>query len=357
LFGYVYLLILLLLLLKFRSTGQAPLWVLPLLFCIWVNSHGSWFIGMVIFGIIIASGLVEGTWGKVEAVRWSPQQLRRLLKVFGASALALFLNPYGYRLVYYPLDLAFRQKLTVGYVEEWASVDFHDARGKFVLFLLVVLLLGALVSRYRWKLEEVVLALFALYSGLTYVRFLFLAAILLAPLLAKFLDFLPPYRPEIDKPLLNAVMIFLVFLIVAGLFPSRAELENGVAKTYPVDALVSVKAHPLSGRVLNWYSWGGYLIWNHRDIKVFIDGRSDVFEYAGVFQDYLDAINLNGSFDLLDKYQIRYVLFPSKNALSYTLEHHPDWKVIYKDKVAVLFERIGQLPNQASASTAAGTLY
>ncbi len=351
LFGYFYLLILLLVLWRYRTSGQAPLWILPVVFCLWINSHGSWLIGMIVFGIFIASGLVEGNWGRMEAVRWSSQQLRRLLAILGASVAAVFVNPFGYRLVFYPFDLAFRQKLTVGHVEEWASVDFHDARGKIVLFLLVALLVGTLLARCRWKLEELGLTLFALYSGLTYVRFLFLAAILLAPLLAKFLDFLPPYRPEIDKPLLNALIFAGILIIMAARFPSRAQLENDLVKTYPAGALAFAKSRGLPGHVFNWYSWGGYITWHRPELKTFIDGRSDIYEYSGVFQDYLNAINLNDSLRILDKYQIRYVLFPPKNALSYMLLHQQDWKVLFKDDVSILLERVGSLPGQTTAKT------
>src|SRR3989304_2085413 len=75
LFGYVYLLALLLLLHRYRSTGKGPLWILPFLFCGWVNTHGSWLFGMIVLAIFIVTGLVEGTWGRIEAVRWTPQQL------------------------------------------------------------------------------------------------------------------------------------------------------------------------------------------------------------------------------------------------------------------------------------------
>jgi hypothetical protein len=88
-------------------------------------------------------------------------------------------------------------------------------------------------------------------------------------------------------------------------------------------------------------------------MKVFIDSRVDIFEYAGVFKDYLDLLgadNLQRRPDaVLDKYKIQYVLFPasdSKNPLhvvagelAYVLEHDPHWKTLYKDKVCVLLER------------------
>ena len=61
------------------------------------------------------------------------------------------MNPFGWRLVYYPFDLAFKQKLNITHVAEWVSVDFHDFRGKMVLVLIVGLLVSALVRNRRWN--------------------------------------------------------------------------------------------------------------------------------------------------------------------------------------------------------------
>jgi hypothetical protein len=354
LFGYAYLLVLLFVLWRFRSTGVAPLWILPPLFCLWINTHGSWLLGMIVLGIVVASGLLAGSWGPIEAVRWSPHQLKRLLLALGGCLASLFVNPYGYRLVLYPFDLAFRQKLNIAHVDEWTSVDFHDARGKVVFILLVAVLLGALLGRCRWKLEDLGLAVFALYCGLTHVRFLFLAAILLAPLLAKFLNFIPPYRREADRPLLNALLVFGVLVILAGRFPSQGELENSVAKTYPADFLQFVKARKLPGRIFNFYIWGGYLAWNDPEMKTFIDSRTDVFEYTGVLKDYLDAIALKDTFRVLDKYEVRYVLFPPQEPLSYLLRQSRDWKVIFSTNVIAIFERAGPATAPASMTAAAG---
>ncbi len=354
LFGHLYLEILLLLLWRLRSRGRACLWVLPPLFCLWINTHGSWVSGLIVLAIAVISGLWQGSWGRVEAVRWTPGQLRQLLITGGASVAALFLNPYGYRLVLYPFDLVFHQKLNVGHVNEWASVNFHDGRGKVVLVLLAALLLGALFARCRWRLEELFLTLFALYFALAHIRFLFQAAILLAPLLATFLDFLPPYRPEIDKPLLNALIFAGILVVMVRQFPSPADLDYAVAKRFPAGALAYVKSHGLSGRVFNLYSWGGYITWNRPDMKTFIDSRADIFEYTGVFKDYLAAVNLEDSFAVLDKYQIRFVLLPSQDALAYMLAHHQDWKVDFKDNVAVLLERVGSLPGERSAPAVRG---
>ena len=65
----------------------------------------------------------------------------------------------------------------------------------------------------RWKLDEVLLAAFALWAGLSHGRFLFFAGLIMVPILAPRLDLFPPYERELDKPWLNA---FIMAVIVGG---------------------------------------------------------------------------------------------------------------------------------------------
>ena len=58
-FGWLCLIVLLLLLERFQQTGKG-LWVLPPLFGLWINLHGSWVFGFVVMGAYIVSGLEIG---------------------------------------------------------------------------------------------------------------------------------------------------------------------------------------------------------------------------------------------------------------------------------------------------------
>ena len=339
LFGYADLVLLLIILQRFRQKGDAALWLIPPLFCLWANTHGSWFLGMVIFSAVIGAGLFKGEWGFVAADAWTPSQRNRLLLTWSASLVALFVNPFSARLVFYPLDLAFRQKLNIEHVAEWVSVNFHDLRGKIVLVLLMVLLVSALLRARRWTLAELGLVLFALYSGLTYIRFLFLLAVVIAPVLAKTFDFVPRYRREMDTPVVNFFVIVLLTAAVVHYWPREAQLQALVSEQYPAEAVSYVQAHPPSGPVLNFYLWGGYLNWRDPSVKVFLDSRVDIFEYSGVLKDYLDLLALKDPAPLLDKYKIRYVLFPRGEPLTYVLQGDAKWKVLYSDKLSVLLER------------------
>ncbi|HKW17726.1 MAG TPA: hypothetical protein VJO35_09485 [Terriglobales bacterium] len=352
LFGYILLVGLLIVLQRFRQRGEAPLWVIPALFLVWANTHGSWAIGLIVFFLIGVAGLVGWERGRIESTKWTPAQLRRLAVTAAASVAALFVNPYGWRLVYYPFDLAFKQKLNVAHVAEWVSVNFQDARGHIVFLLIIGLFAAALVRGRRWNLGEVLVLGFGLFAGLEHIRFLALLGIVVAPVLAKLLDFFPPYRPELETPRANVVVILVGVAAMVYFWPREAKLEESLAKGYPTGAVAYLEAHPPQGNVLNYYLWGGFLDWHAPDVKVFIDSRVDIFEYEGVLQDYLDLLGSDSLVRRLDpilqKYKIRYVLFPpsdNKNpllgdsGLTYLLEHDSRWKVLYQDKVCVLMER------------------
>ncbi len=338
LFGWLCLTGLLLVLDHFKRTGRG-LWLLPPLFALWINLHASWVFGFVVLSITIASGLVEGEWGLVVARRWSPSQLKKLLLASLVSVAALFLNPFGYKLVWYPFDLLFRQQSVMQLIDEWQPVDFSTINGKLALVLIFASLAAVLFSSRRWKLDEALLTIFALWVALSHARFMFFAGLIVVPILASRLKLFPPYEPELDKQWLNAIIIVGVIAAMFLLFPSNAQLQRDVDAEYPRAALDFMQRHNMNGRMFNRYGWGGYMEWYAPQIKTGIDGRADIFVYKGIFIDFLNAMSLNKSFEVLDKYGIEYVLIQPNQPLTYLLEHSPAWQEIYSDPVAVVFER------------------
>ena len=338
LFGWLCLMGVLLVLDYFKQTGGG-LWLLPPIFLLWINLHGSWVFGFVILGATIIAGLVEGQWGRVVAQRWSNSQIKKLLLFSGLSFAALFVNPIGYKLVLYPFDLLFRQQNVMQFIEEWQPVDFGGTNGKLAMALIIAVLAATLFSRRRWQLDETLLTLFALWTALSHARFMFFAGLILAPLLGPSLKLFPPYERELDKPWLNAAIIATMVAAMVHFYPSEAQLTQKVDEGYPRGALEFMQQHHLNGRIFNRYGWGGYMEWFAPELKPGIDGRADIFVYKGVFMDFLDAMALKEPFEILDKYQIDYVLVQPKQPMTYMLEHSPSWHVIYEDKVAVLLER------------------
>ena len=249
LFGWLCMVGLLLILDHFRRTGSG-LWLLPPLFAVWINFHGSWVFGIVVLGLTIIGGMFEGEWRLVDAQRWSPSDFRKLLLAFAASIAAVFVNPYGYKLVFYPFDLLLRPQGVVQFIEEWQPVDFSTWNGKLALILIFGLLAIVLLSKQRWRLDEVLLTAFALWAALSHARFMFFAGLVILPIVAPRLTFFPPYERELDKPWLNGAIMAAVVTAMVVFCPSTAQLQQKVDAVFPSRALEFMQKQQIEGRPL-----------------------------------------------------------------------------------------------------------
>ena len=327
-------------LLRFSEKRRAPLWLIPLLFALWINCHASWPFGLAIFVIFLAAGLVKNDIGAIAASPWSSSELRNLEMAFLASAAAVFVNPFGWRLVAYPFDVAFHQQVNVALGNEWASVNFNDARGVYVLLLLGILFVAALMQRRRWQIVEVLLTVFALFCGLKHIRFLILAGIVLPPILAPQIGKLSSYDPGRERRVLNGTIVAVVAILFIFKFPSDRELDAQMGAYFPVSAINYLNAHPLQGNMFNQYEWGGYVEWRLPQVKTFIDSRTDIFEYRGVLRNYAAISTLNEPQELLDQYQIAYVLYAADSPLASFLSRSPNWQCVFRDNRAVIYRRL-----------------
>jgi hypothetical protein len=337
-FGWVCLVILQLTLERFTRTSRS-LWILPPLFAIWINLHGSWVFGFIIVGIQFASSLFNFQSTRVIPGPWNRTQLKKIATYSVVSFAALFANPYGYKLVWYPFDLLLRQQANMKNVIEWQSVDFQTGFGKLAMVMLFGIVAAFLFSKRPWELRDLLLIAFALWTSLTHVRFLIFAAILLVPIFAPRLHLFPSPRLDRPKAMLTLGFGCLVLIVLVAMLPSNSELQGIIDKNYPRDAVAFMRNQRIKGRLLHLYDWGGYLEWHDRDTKTFADGRTDIFVYNGVFEDYLQITSGRAPFETLDKYKIDTVLFPPNTPFTYLLDRSPAWKRIYTDPIASIYQR------------------
>jgi hypothetical protein len=321
------------------SEGKDRLRILPPLFALWINLHGSWPIG-ALFLVIYGVGRWRNiSWGSIYAISLTGLERKHLLRIGGLSVAALFFNPYGWRLVAYPFGIVAQHHLTQSVVQEWQSLDFHGFNGR-LFFLLLAGLLGLNMARRRhWEFHELVFVVVSVGAALTYSRFLILAGTVLTPYLAREVSFAAADRNRSDKPWLNVA--FIAVLIGFALFqiPGNAELKEQADRGYPAKAVVYLRSAPAGIPMMNDFNWGGYLLWNAPEIPVFVDTRADVYEQQGVLVDYFDATKLARPSEVLDKYRVGRVAFPAKEPLVALLRQSPDWKVEYEDETAIVLMR------------------
>src|SRR6202030_755926 len=112
--------------------------------------------------------------------------------------------------------------------------------------------------------------------------------------------------------------------------PSERQLESAVAADYPAHAVEYLRDHPQPTGMFNEYGWGGYLISQLGPAhSVFIDGRADLYEYSGVFPDYMIAASGQlAALRILARHDIHSCLLNRTSALADLLAQSPDWKQI-----------------------------
>ncbi len=119
----------LLILESYKEGKTRSLWLLPPLFCIWINLHGSWLIGLALFVLFILCGSFEFKMGAIEQEPFSRPELNRLLTVLAVCVGALMINPYGWHLIWNPIDMMANQKLNIANVMEWKPLSLSTAAG------------------------------------------------------------------------------------------------------------------------------------------------------------------------------------------------------------------------------------
>jgi len=340
--GYLFLVVTLIILERFRQGHAGTMWLLPLLFLIWVNTHGSFLIGLLAFGVYAASGLVGIRRGGLESIRWTPVQRLQLGLVLLASLIALVVTPYGTKLAVYPLDMAFAQPINVASIQEWQSMPFNTLVGEQFLALWVGLLLAQIILGLTWPLPELILFLAGIVAACLHLRFIMLFVPFATPVFAVILSrWFSPYEPAKDKYALNALLMIAIVAGMVRFFPSEKQLQSRVSEHWPVKAVRYLEQHPPPRPMFNNYKYGGYLIYTlDGPNKVFIDGRGDIYERAGVFGDYRSISWIEPkALTLLGIYHIQSCLLERDEALGTLLAASPQWQKAYSDQLSVLFVR------------------
>lgn len=327
LFGYVALSVELLILEAVERGRPRLLWLLPAVFCIWINLHGSWIIGLFLFAVYIAAGWIPLDLGLLQQTAFSKEERARYLKVFGACVLALLINPYGWRLVWNPFDMALNQKLNIENVAEWQPLNLAWLGGKFALIAIALMVVANAYRTRKWRIYEIAFVLFAWYSAFDHARFTFLAAVLTTPMLAT--DVTRSFFPRFNQktiPAMNLLIATGCIVVMAWYFPAAPRLQKQLASDWPLQTIASLQP---TWRTLNQDHLGGMMAFEGK--PSFIDTRWDIFEHHGEMKDFISILRLNNSLALLDKNRIDHVFIRQDESLAYLLDHTAGWTVVRQE--------------------------
>ncbi len=220
---------------------------------------------------------------------WKPEERVRLSLIFALCLAVIPITPYGTRLAAYPFDVASSLPLNLTYIQEWMPMPLQYFGPRLFLTLVLGTIALQLAFRFKWRIEDVLLFIGATVMAFVHARFLLIFVPSFAPIFATMLArWFPGYHREKDPYVLNAALMAVMLAAMTYYFPSRELIEKNVKAHFPMGAVNYLKENPVKGAMFNSYDFGAYLVYSRGDEhKVFIDGRGELYEHAGVFNDYL----------------------------------------------------------------------
>jgi len=117
--------------------------------------------------------------------------------------------------------------------------------------------------------------------------------------------------------------------------------------TYPCE---TIKAYSgLSGNVFNTYEWGGFLIWQKPEMKVFVDGRMPAWKDEDGKSPYRVFLEIwyagAGWNEKLKKWKTDYILIRNQTPLDDLLKNNKEqskyhWYEVYRGRDAVIYKYV-----------------
>ena len=329
--------------------------MLPVLFVVWINTHGGVVAGMLVLAAALAGTTVQTIWIKIHlrvssSVTWDAI-IPWLWWGAGLSAVALWLNPWGMKL---PCWLVSSVLWSRPEIEEWNPAPFGLDHGP--LFILVALTAVALLTTKRNRaLWEVAVLVCLGIAALRYVRNAPLFAVAALALLPPYLiDFLRSVRKSMMATaalILSPVSRWMVIgclLLLSGLMLRAVftlHKADGLtmevpARYYPVSAIRFIQEHALTGNLFVYFDWGEMCLWELPNCPPSIDGRLDTCYSHDVITANWQLYN-GEEVDprVLNLSHAELALLPRHIAGVNLLAQKLGWKVVYADPLAVVLVR------------------
>ncbi len=340
---------------------------------LWSNVHPGVLLAPALAAACAVASVIDG-WrvrrGGGAEVRPVLRRAREEMLVAAASAVAIFVNPYGYRLVAVPLRISGALSDPRLINPEWLPPTF----GTFPLFH-VTAVAGLVICARRilrghapaWR--ELVLIAGASALALSSARHIGVFFTVLPFAAAAATRPAPPPAPQVPHDLFRraeaAAPPSLAFgwgLLAAALFlivpsPLAAPVGFGVERSrFPERETDYIERNLPPPRFLyNEVAHGGYLIWRFYPVdQVFIDGRNEV--HAGLLRDIAGALDDGRAWSaLLERHGIEAALVryreqkihiasrPTGEERSFATLHFPRraWALVHWGDAGMVFVRRG----------------
>lgn len=300
-----------------------PRWLVPVMW-LWVNTHGSFPLGIAALGVFTVGRWLDRQRADVEiqAMGWA---------VVGTLLGAL--NPLGPKLLLFPLGLLQNREAFEG-IAEWGRPTWQTPGEWFFAVQLGLAVILMLARGRRWRVALPIVVFGGL--ALTSVRNVAPAAVVLLPGLVACLTGVGALRGDRRPRLLRPVAVALALLVPVSLAVSIAGGADTDLHAYPEASTTWMVDRGLLGtdtRVVSRDFVGNY--WEARfgpdDVRVYMDDRVDMYP-IGVIRDYTTLIRPSGDYQaVLDRARASAVLWDRDSELGSWLDRSDAWRVVHRD--------------------------
>ncbi len=372
----------LVLLLRYRHSSGLWIWWLVPLQLVWVNVHGYFVIGIILTTIVLGSSrllawlIPDVSWWTSDRIPWVDE--RRLWWVLVSMVSIVFINPYGWRAVWYPVQ-AVQFLWEPGYVasravSELQSLPYWFVRGRMCHQLGYWVLAALAIVPMCLRPRRASLSLFmvfglVLFLSLDRLRHLDLYALVGCAIAIHSWDAWlaerqggAHARAVVAFRWCSWVGVCCAVLLCAGVWmrgyygswgdPRRPGF--GIAQDlFPEGAVAFVSEAPVQGPLFHNFSMGGYVLaQTYPRHKVFVDGRTELYE-GSILGEYVHF-----SQDQWEEWVSRYGLEAAlvghavQDALPLieVIYNSPQWVPVYFDSSGIVFVRRNG-PNDVLAQT------
>jgi hypothetical protein len=324
------------------------IWAIPGIVLLWANIHGGFLIAFALLGLSLAGEFWTLLFGN-DFNHDARRNCIRLGRVLGVSFVASLLNPYGIQL-YLHIYQYLGDLFLMHNIQEMQSPDFHSFGARCFALLLFLTACVAITKRHQLRPGQILVLVFFAYAGLYAVRNIPIACIIMTLTVAPMLtSHQGSFSQRMGAMELHSrghawAILFVLATLVAcasggrllGLQLIHASFN---ADRFPISAVEFLEQHPPTGPLFTTDAWSGYVIYRRWPaLRVVVDDRHDMYG-SDYMKRYLKIVNGESDWSMqLQTMGARSVLVPSTSALGSLLRLTPEWRLVYEDGQAVVFE-------------------
>lgn len=316
----------------YKNEDSKKIYFLPIITILWANIHGgSSNLSYLLCFVFLICGLFNYNSSKISFKKNSKKQFYKYLLVGLLCILCITFNIHGIKMLLYPYQ-NMMDKVMLSNILEWFPTNLNDPTHYTYLFFVVFIFFIMMLSKKKIDFIDLIVFGICLFLGFKSVRFWGYTYIFMNFIIFKYIN-----KSDYGKEIFLMMGICIVFFISVTLLSKDRTVSRLNNSSLDKD-LVELIKHEKPKRLFNVYDFGGELIYN--DIKVFVDGRADLYSKYN-FKEYLVMADFNtGVLDFIEKYDFDYYLVSNNFSITNYLKANDKYISLYSRDGIYLFKKV-----------------